>query len=260
MATDDPLSKNGKYDGARNEFIIDRKNLQQDARRLEMSVDEYLQYINSFVKEYSQNPLFAYQHTDLSRVPIEFTQAVPASAVGSYNPQDKTVRIVPSRDKDQMLTTLIHELSHAAADLPNAARLSSDRMNALGSSKQAFEFRDDPVRRAISYGPGETAAWLTQVLSPAFQVAPPKETPEDVIIKGLVNRHREVVTNMYSRTAQPTRPITRHPKTVIEMSLVERLLDLFTNYSGQQREPEGNMTYFAESDPNSPGSRYKTSK
>lgn len=250
MATD-----NARYDGAKNKFIIPQETLKSDASRLNMTVDEYKSFLNEFIREYSQNPQFAYQHTDLSDIPITFQMSPQGGMLGTYNTETKELKVSPSRDKDRMMQTLIHELNHAAADKSVGVR--SNRMNALGVSESEQKLFQDPAYKAIAYGSSELAAWMAETLHPAFASKQIQPGSIDEILRGFVSRNKEVLTNFGSRTSQPTRPITHHPKSEIEMTPLEKVMELlFSSVTGR---PSDTATMFrAQDNPQAPGRRYRT--
>lgn len=195
----------GKYDGAKNKFNVPAESVKQNAERLQMSESEYISFLNDFVRSYSQNPLFAYQHTDLSDVPvtIDFSSAHPTSQ-GSYSPATRSARISPSRNTDMMMRTLIHELTHAGQD--KAGLFTSDETLQRTELPPNSNIRADRTAKALSYGPGELAAFFAESMHPALAGG------RDWRIGELINRNAAESAKFYSQVAQPTRPVTSHPQ------------------------------------------------
>lgn len=227
MATD-----NARYDGAKNKFNVPQETLKANAERLMMKPEEYLQFLNKFVEEYSQNPQFAYQHTDLSDVPVTFERDSrhPDSA-GTYYNDRREIVIRPSRDKDDMLRTLIHELAHAAAADPipgyGGAGNMRNRMGNPRTSESEQGLEKSLTQKGMNYGPGELQAFMTEFMHPVFRQNKP------FYVRDVLNKNEAGARDYYQRVAQPTRPQTTHVKGEQEWTLQEKLLNMFFKHLPQ---------------------------
>lgn len=216
MATQNP-EKSDRYDGAKNKFNVPAETLQQNADRLKMSPEEYKTLLNDFVTAYSQNPLFAYQHTDLSDVPVtlDFSAEHPTSS-GSYSPSTGTARVSPNRNPEVMIQTLIHELTHSGQD--RAGLFTSPETRQRTELSPDSKLSGDRTAKALSYGPGELAAFIVEAMHPATSGI------RDWRIGEMIAKDPRAAKDLYSRAAQPTRPVTNHPEVNLpELTTQERI-------------------------------------
>lgn len=219
------MADESKYDGAKNTFNVPQESIGENAKSLNMTEKQYLQHLDKFVRSYSSNPLFAYQHTDLSDVPITFEDT---GGEGVYNTKTGAVRITPKASLEEMTRTLIHELNHAATSRnPDWGKMKNYKRADLraGSDDQAKALYAALTKAGFNYDETELPAFIAEGRHPALKNRPIEGAMSARLSKVLAE-HIPAADKYYGKVAQPNRPEAVHYKAEPEWSTTERLLNM----------------------------------
>lgn len=193
---------------------------------------------NQVVESFNSHPTLGALRQDTATTPVTFQANWMDGALGTYDPSNGSVEVATGinrydRPADDVLTTLVHELTHAAQYM-KSARPSYEAANtrpsavarSVGYSNEEVESLWKDLNEAyVTYGGLEPQAHLV----PAHYLGTSGSKQE---VKEFVSKHPEFTKRFAEVSVNPNRPVQEHTKGYAEMNIAEKaLFDLF-GYAG----------------------------
>lgn len=194
--------------------------------------DAILDSLKKVTETVETSPFLGALREDTKEVPVRFLDRTTSEgATGTYNFKTGEVEVTAAinryvRKPKEVATTLVHELTHAAQNLPSS-RTARDRQDAsirgvaksLGySAEESKQIIKDLEDADIFYSLNEPAAHLV----PAHYLG--TEGSKDGV-KEFITKYPEFSKRYAEVNSQPNRSIPKHYKGVPELSAAEYLLN-----------------------------------
>lgn len=193
---------------------------------------------NQVVESFNAHPTLGALRQDTANTPVTFQANWMEGALGTYDPRDGKVEVATGinrydRPADDVLTTLVHELTHAAQYMKSARygpEVTSTRPSAVArsvgySNEEVDSLWKDLHEAQVTYGGLEPQAHLV----PAHYLGTSGSKKE---VKDFISKHPEFTKRFAEVSVNPNRPIQKHTKGYADMNVAEKaLFDMF-GYAG----------------------------
>lgn len=188
------------------------------------------------IKIYQNTPGLGAMRQDLSDTNVEFRDHTMQGATGTYTFDNKKVDVAAGinryvRKPDEIATTLVHELQHAATDKPSVRTLSDRVAAGIDGTARSLGYNAEEVKQIVKdveaadiyYSAGEPAAHLV----PARYLGPSGSKDS---VRELISKYPEFTKRYAEVNSQPNRAVPKHYKGEAELSGAERVLNLIFGY------------------------------